>query len=92
VPGAAPEREFYVKYSKAAAVAAGTMIALGAAVPAFADAGAQGAAAQSPGVASGNVVEVPVHVPVDVCGDTVDIIGLLNPTFGNACVNTSTHN
>ncbi|MGW5328018.1 chaplin family protein [Streptomyces sp. NPDC004014] len=24
----------------------------------------------------------------DVCGDTVDVIGSQNPTFGNACVNT----
>ncbi len=41
----------------------------------------------SPGVASGNVVQVPVHVPVNVCGNTVNVIGLLNPTFGNSCVN-----
>ncbi|MFH8419930.1 chaplin [Streptomyces sp. NPDC018038] len=24
---------------------------------------------------------------VDACGDTVSVIGLLNPTFGNTCVN-----
>ncbi|MEV7342961.1 chaplin [Streptomyces sp. NPDC093544] len=54
---------------------------------AFADAGAQGAAVKSPGVLSGNVVQVPVHVPVNVCGNTVDVIGLLNPAFGNTCVN-----
>ena len=39
------------------------------------------------GLASGNVVQVPVHVPVNVCGNTVSIIGLLNPTFGNTCIN-----
>ncbi|MFI9171344.1 chaplin ChpG [Streptomyces lincolnensis] len=54
---------------------------------AAADAGAQGAAAHSPGVLSGNVVQVPVHVPVNVCGNTVNVIGLLNPAFGNECVN-----
>ncbi|GLP65717.1 MULTISPECIES: chaplin ChpG [unclassified Streptomyces] len=54
---------------------------------AAADAGAQGAAAHSPGVLSGNVVQVPVHVPVNVCGNTVNVIGLLNPAFGNECAN-----
>ncbi len=47
----------------------------------------QGAAIGSPGVASGNVIQVPVHVPVNVCGNTVNVIGALNPAFGNTCVN-----
>ncbi|MCG7205752.1 MULTISPECIES: chaplin [Streptomyces] len=59
----------------------------GAAGAAAADSGANGAAAHSPGVISGNVIEVPVHVPVNVCGDTVDVIGLLNPAFGETCLN-----
>jgi len=59
----------------------------GSAGLAVADSGAQGAAAHSPGVLSGNVVQVPVHVPVNVCGNTVNVIGLLNPSFGNECVN-----
>ncbi|MFR9675461.1 chaplin [Streptomyces sp. TR06-5] len=50
-------------------------------------AGAHGIAQGSPGVASGNVVQVPVDVPVNVCGNTVNAIALLNPTFGNTCVN-----
>ena len=79
-----------MKFSKVAAVAAGTLLALGAATPAFADAGASGVAAHSPGVLSGNVVQVPVHIPVNLCGNTIDIIGLLNPAFGNTCVNAST--
>ncbi|MEU5698764.1 chaplin [Streptomyces aurantiacus] len=62
-------------------------MALGMAAPAFADAGAQGAAVGSPGVLSGNVVQVPVHVPVNVCGNTIDVVGLLNPAFGNECEN-----
>ncbi|MET7441434.1 chaplin [Streptomyces sp. NPDC004082] len=62
-------------------------MALGMAAPAFADAGAQGAAVGSPGVLSGNVVQIPVHVPVNVCGNTINVIGLLNPAFGNTCVN-----
>ncbi|MER7398980.1 chaplin [Streptomyces sp. NPDC000151] len=76
-----------MKYTKVAAVAAGTLMAAGAAAPAFADAGASGAANNSPGVLSGNVAQVPIHIPVNVCGNTIDIIGLLNPAFGNTCVN-----
>ncbi|MEV0602109.1 chaplin [Streptomyces sp. NPDC050315] len=76
-----------MKYTKVAAVAAGTLMAAGTAAPAFADAGASGAANNSPGVISGNVLQVPIHVPVNVCGNTIDIIGLLNPAFGNTCVN-----
>ncbi|WP_323179543.1 MULTISPECIES: chaplin [unclassified Streptomyces] len=59
----------------------------GSAGVAAADSGAQGAATNSPGVISGNTVQVPVHVPVNACGNTVDVIGLLNPAFGNTCAN-----
>ncbi|MDI3390393.1 chaplin [Streptomyces sp. B-S-A8] len=72
---------------KVLTVVAGAMLAVGSAAPAMADAGAQGAATHSPGVLSGNLIQVPVHVPVNACGNTVDVIGLLNPTFGNTCVN-----
>ncbi|GGN54611.1 hypothetical protein GCM10011579_013880 [Streptomyces albiflavescens] len=67
--------------SVAAAAVAGT------AGIAAANSDAHGAAAYSPGVASGNVVEVPVHVPVNLCGNTVDVIALLNPAFGETCGN-----
>jgi len=60
---------------------------LAAAGTASADSAAAGAAAHSPGVLSGNLVQVPVHVPVNVCGDSVNVIGALNPAFGNTCVN-----
>ncbi|MEU6113655.1 chaplin [Streptomyces sp. NPDC047117] len=76
-----------MKYTKVAAVAAGTLMAAGVAAPAFADSGASGAANNSPGVLSGNVAQIPVHIPVNVCGNTIDVIGLLNPAFGNTCVN-----
>ncbi|GGV44822.1 chaplin [Streptomyces longisporoflavus] len=59
----------------------------GSAGIATADAGAQGAATNSPGVISGNAVQVPIHIPVNACGNTVNVIGLLNPAFGNTCVN-----
>ncbi|MFD5554833.1 chaplin [Streptomyces sp. NPDC127068] len=76
-----------MKLKKTAAAVAGVLLALGAASPALADAGANGAAIGSPGVLSGNVIQVPVHVPINVCGNSVNIIALLNPTFGNVCVN-----
>lgn len=46
-----------------------------------------GVAVGSPGIISGNVIQVPVHVPINLCGNTIDIIALLNPTSGNTCVN-----
>ncbi|MFE3945687.1 chaplin [Streptomyces sp. NPDC059118] len=69
------------------AAASGILTAAGG--YAFADASADGAAVGSPGVGSGNTVQVPVHVPVNVCGNTVNVIGLLNPAFGNECANVS---
>ncbi|TLQ44739.1 chaplin [Streptomyces marianii] len=73
-------KAFVLSTLAAAAVAGSTGIAA-------ADSGAQAAAAASPGVLSGNVVQLPVHVPVNACGNTADVVGLLNPAFGNACVN-----
>ena len=75
-----------IKKVVAAAAATGGLVLAGAGL-AVADAGAQGAAVHSPGVVSGNVVQVPVHVPVNVCGNTISVIGLLNPAIGNVCVN-----
>ncbi|MFE7775418.1 chaplin [Streptomyces sp. NPDC057445] len=76
-----------VKYRKTATLFAGAMLAMGMAAPAFADTGATGAAADSPGVLSGNVIQVPVHVPLNACGNSIGLIALLNPAMGNACVN-----
>lgn len=81
------EKGNYVKHKKSAVVVAGAIMALGMGAPAFADAGAEGSAVGSPGVLSGNVIQVPIHVPVNVCGNTVDVIALLNPAFGNSCAN-----
>ncbi|MFD4152410.1 chaplin [Streptomyces hydrogenans] len=75
-----------VRRGLAVVLAAGAVVVAGGSV-AFADAGAQGVAAYSPGVGSGNLIQVPVHIPVNACGNTVSVIGLLNPTFGNTCVN-----
>ncbi|MEU6486984.1 chaplin [Streptomyces sp. NPDC046887] len=75
-----------IKKVAAVAAAAGGLMLAGAGM-AVADAGAQGAAVGSPGVLSGNVVQVPIHIPVNACGNTVNVIGLLNPAFGNTCIN-----
>ncbi|MER6095160.1 chaplin [Streptomyces sp. NPDC001728] len=72
---------------KAAAVVAGIIMAMGAASPAFADAGAEGVAVGSPGVLSGNVVQIPIHTQINACGNSINVIGLLNPAFGNTCIN-----
>ncbi|EGX55812.1 secreted protein [Streptomyces zinciresistens K42] len=61
--------------------------AMAVAMPAYADSAADGAATDSPGVLSGNTLQVPVHVPVNVCGNTVNVVGLLNPAVGNKCAN-----
>ena len=52
-------------------------------------AGADAAADGSPGLISGNAIQVPVDVPVNICGNTVDVAGLLNPAAGNSCANKS---
>ncbi len=64
------------------AVASGLAVA-GAGVASANSADAHGAATASPGVVSGNLVQVPVHVPVNVVGDSVNVIGALNPAFGS---------
>ncbi|KAG0026284.1 hypothetical protein BGZ82_009548 [Podila clonocystis] len=52
------------------------------------EAAAQGVAQNSPGWGSGNVVNIPLTVPVNACGNAVDWIGVANPAEGNTCVNT----
>lgn len=63
------------------AVATGSVLASTAGY-AYASAEAQGGAANSPGVGSGNAVQAPVDVPVNACGNTVSVVGLLNPAMG----------
>ncbi|WP_079055806.1 chaplin [Streptomyces caeruleatus] len=72
------------RYGVIAVAASGAMAVT---MPVFADSAADGAAADSPGLLSGNTVQLPVHVPVNVCGNTVNVVGLLNPAVGNSCVN-----
>ncbi|MET8474311.1 chaplin [Streptomyces sp. NPDC006422] len=75
----------------AAAALAGTAVLGSAAMASATDgpdgASASGVAQNSPGVLSGNVVQVPIDVPINLCGNTVNVIAGLNPAGGNACVN-----
>lgn len=76
------------RIAKAVAVtAAACAVLAGGAGMAAADATAEGAAIGSPGVLSGNLIQVPIHIPINVCGNTVNIVGILNPAFGNTCIN-----
>lgn len=50
-------------------------------------ASAVGAADNSPGFLSGNVVQIPINLPINLCGNTIDIISLLNPAYDNVCIN-----
>ena len=56
-----------VKKTAAVGAAVVGIVAAGAGT-AMASAGAQGVAAGSPGVISGNQVQVPIHIPVNLCG------------------------
>lgn len=71
----------------AAAFAAVTVI--GGAGTAVADPGpgayAEGTAQNSPGVLSGNLLQIPVDIPVNACGNSLNLIGALNPAAGNDC-------
>ncbi|MGG7574673.1 chaplin [Streptomyces sp. BP-8] len=75
---------------KAALVIATTGLALGIAAGSASAAGgsqADGKATHSPGVGSGNLVQAPVHVPVNATGNSANVIGALNPTFDNESAN-----
>ncbi|GGS25833.1 hypothetical protein GCM10010269_75590 [Streptomyces humidus] len=77
-----------LKKAAAVTMVAGGLVAAAAGLASAADgASALGVAKGSPGVVSGNLVQAPVSVPVNVVGNSVDVIGLLNPAFGNTGVN-----
>lgn len=69
------------------AAAATGMLSLYGGSAAFADTHAGGTAQGSPGLLSGNSVQAPADVPVNVCGNSVDAVAVLNPVFGNSCGN-----
>ncbi|MFD5234892.1 chaplin [Streptomyces qaidamensis] len=47
--------------------------------------GPVGIATESPGFLSGNVIQIPIDVTANICGNSINVIGLLNPAFGNKC-------
>ncbi|WP_367401544.1 chaplin [Streptomyces xanthophaeus] len=71
----------------AAVVAGGGLAVAGVGGFAYADADAGGRAERSPGLLSGNLVQLPVHIPVNACGNTVSVVGVLNSAAGNRCSN-----
>jgi hypothetical protein len=50
-------------------------------------ASAEAVAVGSPGVLSGNVIQVPIHIPINVCGNSIGVVALLNGAVGNTCIN-----
>ncbi|GGV51955.1 chaplin [Streptomyces longisporoflavus] len=77
-----------LKKAAAVTMVAGGLVVAGAGLASATDgAHAGGKAVNSPGVGSGNLVQAPVHVPVNAVGNTVSVIGALNPAFGNDGVN-----
>jgi hypothetical protein len=75
-----------IKRIAAIAIAAGGLAVAGAGVASAQDGPmADGGATMSPGVASGNNAQVPVHVPVKVCGNTISVIGTMNSATGTPC-------
>ncbi|MEV6021482.1 chaplin [Streptomyces sp. NPDC002667] len=77
-----------LKKFTAVAMVAGGLVAAGAGMASAADgASAAGKAVGSPGVVSGNLVQAPVDVPVNLVGNSVNVIGALNPAFGNLGLN-----
>ncbi|MFG2123137.1 chaplin [Streptomyces sp. NPDC048710] len=69
------------------AVLAGALALAGTTAAYAADPNPVGVATDSPGVLSGNVIQIPVDLDANLCGDTIDIIGLLNPALANTCTN-----
>ncbi|MEU6511802.1 MULTISPECIES: chaplin [unclassified Streptomyces] len=69
------------------AVLAGVLATGGSATAFAADPNPVGVAGNSPGVVSGNVIQIPVDVDANVCGNSINLVGLLNPAAGNVCVN-----
>ncbi|MEU4995658.1 chaplin [Streptomyces sp. NPDC021622] len=77
-----------LKKAAAVTMVAGGLVAAGAGLAsATGGAHADGNAVGSPGIGSGNLVQAPVHIPVNAVGNTVSVIGALNPAFANDGLN-----
>jgi hypothetical protein len=78
-----------LKKAAAVTMVAGGLVAAGAGMASATDGGAHagGKAVGSPGVISGNVIQAPVDIATNVVGNSVNVVGILNPAFGNLGVN-----
>jgi hypothetical protein len=63
-------------------------IALGQATTAYADPNPTAVAANNSGLLSGNNIQVPIQVPVNLCGNSINVLALLNPASGSECQNS----
>ncbi|MFE2536713.1 chaplin [Streptomyces sp. NPDC059371] len=55
------------------------------------EASADGRVTDSPGLISGNGLQLPVDLPVNVSGNSVNAVGVGNPAIGNQSVNGGDH-
>ena len=77
-----------LKKAAAVTMVAGGLVAAGAGMASATDgAHADGEADGLPGRRLGQRRPGPGHVPVNVVGNSVNVIGILNPAFGNLGVN-----
>jgi LPXTG-motif cell wall-anchored protein len=52
-----------------------------------AHASTSGTTDDSTGIASGNLIQIPVNVPINLCGNQIDVIGLANSLTDTGCGN-----
>jgi small secreted domain DUF320 len=69
----------------AAAVAAFAVLGTAGTASASSGAGAVGGASDSPGVLSGNVIQVPINLPFNLCGNDIPLLSALTGAAGNTC-------
>ncbi|MEU2869394.1 chaplin [Streptomyces olivoreticuli] len=71
--------------SVSAATALAVVGGLGCVGTAVAD-GAPTVATHNPGLVTGNIIQIPIKLRPNICGNTIDVIlGLANPASGRAC-------
>lgn len=76
------------KFAALTAATSGLVIAgAGAAMADSSSTATAGEVSHSPGVLSGNNVQVPVNIPVNLCNNQVNVIAVLDFVAGNSCHN-----
>ncbi|MEU4119587.1 chaplin [Kitasatospora sp. NPDC028055] len=76
-----------IRTTLAATALAAVAVLAGAGTAAAGGATANGVAFGSPGVLSGNQIQIPINLEANICGNSIGIISVLNPAFGNTCIN-----